>query len=96
MLIRIVRMHFTPDGKAEFLKTFSRHRTAIGSFPGCTHLSLLRDLRDVNCLTTLSHWNTEEDLEAYRQSELFTSVWASVKPLFAKQPQAYSMEEVEV
>jgi quinol monooxygenase YgiN len=94
MLIRIVRMHFTPDGKEEFLKVFTHHRKAIGTFPGCTHLRLLRDLRDDNCFTTLSHWNKADDLEAYRQSDLFTSVWAKVKPLFAKQPQAFSMEEV--
>ena len=95
MLIRIVRMHFTPEGKPEFLKTFALHRKAIGSFPGCSHLSLLRDIKDDNCFTTLSHWNKADDLEAYRQSELFTSVWARVKPLFAKQPQAFSMEAVD-
>lgn len=87
-------MHFTAEGSDEFLRIFKRHRQAIGSFPGCTHLSLLRDVNDDKCYTTLSHWNRAEDLEAYRQSTLFTEVWAKVKPLFSKQPQAFSMKEL--
>jgi quinol monooxygenase YgiN len=91
MLIRIVRMHFTAAGTGEFLKIFKDHQEAIRNFPGCSHLLLLRDLKDDICYTTLSHWNDPGDLEAYRKSELFGSVWRRVKPLFARQPEAYSL-----
>jgi heme-degrading monooxygenase HmoA len=84
-------MHFTADGSREFLRIFREHQQAIRNFPGCSHLSLLCDLKDDTCFTTLSHWNKPDDLEAYRQSELFKAVWGRVKPMFTKQPQAFSM-----
>jgi quinol monooxygenase YgiN len=93
MLIRIVRMHFTDAGVEEFLEIFSEHKKKIGTFPGCTHLELLRDHDDQNCFTTLSHWNGPADLEAYRKSELFGDVWGQVKPLFAERSQAFSLEK---
>jgi quinol monooxygenase YgiN len=93
MLIRIVRMHFTDAGVDEFLSIFSEHRKKIGSFPGCTQLELLRDADDPNCFATMSHWNSAEDLEAYRKSELFAGVWGQVKTLFSERTQAFSLEK---
>lgn len=92
MLIRVVRMHFTEAGVEEFLEIFHRHKEAIRNFPGCTHLKLLKDTEDPLCYTTLSHWNNPTDLEAYRKSELFGSVWGRVKTLFAERSQAFSLE----
>lgn len=91
MLIRVVRMHFTEPGVEEFLGIFSRNQTSIRNFPGCTHLQLLKDNDDPLCYTTLSHWNTDGDLEKYRKSELFGSVWGQVKTLFAERSQAFSL-----
>ena len=91
MLICIVRMHFQPGHIDEFLTVFAAHRVKIATFPGCTHMELLRDLADPNCFTTLSHWEKEDDLETYRKSELFNGVWGKVKPLFEKRAEAYSL-----
>ena len=33
----------------------------------------------------------EEDLEAYRQSDLFKGAWSQVKPWFRTKPQAFSL-----
>ncbi|MFZ6000245.1 MAG: putative quinol monooxygenase [Bacteroidota bacterium] len=93
MIIRIVRMHFTEAGVDEFLEIFNRHKEAIRNFPGCTHLQLLKDKDDAQCYTTLSHWNSPADLENYRKSELFGSVWGRVKTLFAERSQAFSLEK---
>ena len=92
MLIRIVRMHFTEAGVDEFLDIFDRHKEAIRNFPGCTHLQLLKDADDPLCYTTLSHWEGTTDLEKYRKSELFASVWGRVKTLFSERSQAFSLE----
>jgi quinol monooxygenase YgiN len=93
MLIRIVRMHFTDAGVEEFLEIFKAHKEAIRHFPGCTHLQLLKDAEDPNCFSTLSHWNGPGDLENYRKSELFGSVWGRVKTLFSERTQAFSLEK---
>jgi heme oxygenase (mycobilin-producing) len=91
MLIRIVRMHFTPEGVEEFLTLFNTHKEAIRHFTGCTHLQLLRDADDATIYTTLSHWQDEECLHHYRHSELFTTVWGQTKTLFAQRSQAFSL-----
>lgn len=92
MFIRIVRMHFTEAGIEEFLEIFNQHKVAIRNFQGCTHLQLLKDPDDLYCYTTLSHWNRLEDLESYRKSELFGSVWGRVKTLFSERTQAFTLE----
>lgn len=94
MIIRIVRMHFTEAGVDEFLHIFNAHQHAIRNFPGCSQLQLLKDVEDSTIYTTLSHWNKPEDLENYRRSELFGSVWGRVKTLFAERTQAFSLEKV--
>lgn len=97
MIIRIVRMHFSPLGVEEFLEIFGKHQSAIRSFPGCTHLELLRDKDDADCFTTLSYWDSEKELNDYRKSPLFEEVWGQVKSLFTERSQAFSLEKfVEV
>jgi heme-degrading monooxygenase HmoA len=86
-------MHFTDAGVDEFLQIFNENKTAIRNFPGCTHLQLLKDADDPNTYTTLSYWNGPHDLENYRKSELFGSVWGRVKTLFAERSQAFSLEK---
>lgn len=91
MIIRIVRMHFTEAGVNEFLEIFNANKVAIRNFPGCSHLQLLKDHEDAFCYTTLSHWNDQDSLEAYRKSELFGKVWGRVKTLFSERTQAFSL-----
>jgi quinol monooxygenase YgiN len=91
MVIRIVRMHFTEAGVSEFLQIFEANKVAIRNFEGCHHLELLKDAEDDLIYTTLSHWQSDINLEKYRNSELFDSVWGRVKTLFAERTQAFSL-----
>jgi quinol monooxygenase YgiN len=93
MTIRIVRMHFTEAGVAEFLDIFNQNKEAIRKFPGCQHLELLKDATNPHIFTTLSHWHEAADLERYRTSELFGNVWKRVKPLFSGRTEAFSLEK---
>ena len=93
MLIRIVRMHFTEAGVDEFLEIFNANKVAIRNFEGCTHLQLLRDKADPTVFTTLSHWESEVNLEKYRKSALFGKVWGRVKSLFSERTIAFSLEK---
>ena len=86
-------MHFTEAGVDEFLGIFNGNKIAIRNFPGCTHLELLKDADDPFTYTTLSYWNDEQSLEAYRKSELFGSVWGRVKTLFSERSQAFSLKK---
>jgi heme oxygenase (mycobilin-producing) len=91
MIIRIVRMHFSAAGVEEFLEIFDRNKEAIRNFQGCMHLQLLKDADDQLRYTTLSHWDSQESLDLYRQSELFGKVWGRVKTLFSERSQAFSL-----
>lgn len=93
MIIRVVRMHFTEVGVDEFLEVFNKNKEAIRAFPGCGHLELLKDHDEPNCYATLSYWDTQSSLDAYRKSELFEGVWGQVKSLFAERSQAFSLEK---
>lgn len=86
-------MHFTEAGVSEFLEIFDQNKEQIRNFPGCSHLQLLKDHDDPYCYTTISHWNSEKDLECYRKSELFGKVWGRVKTLFSERSQAFSLDK---
>ncbi len=95
MLIRTVRMTFRPDRLDDFLALFREARPKIAAAPGCRHLDLWQDARFPNVLTTFSHWDDADALEAYRHSDLFRSTWARTTPLFAAAPVAHSQERLE-
>ncbi len=90
MLIRIVRMTFQVEKVADFLAIFENSKEKIRHFEGCHHLELLRDVEHPHIFSTYSHWENEQALESYRQSELFRKTWAATKLLFAEKPTAFS------
>lgn len=90
MLTRIVRMTFKPSEVDNFLSLFNSQKEKIRAFPGCNHLELWRDMNHENVFSTYSHWDTDKDLQNYRNSELFAEVWANTKVLFAAKPVAHS------
>ncbi|WP_192345996.1 putative quinol monooxygenase [Algoriphagus sp. Y33] len=95
MLIRIVRMTFKPDAVDLFLQYFHSNKNSIRNFAGCHHLELWQDENEKNIFLTCSHWESEEKLNQYRDSELFKSVWAFTKALFSEKPQAFSSKKLE-
>ena len=86
-------MTFQEDRCNDFLAIFTTYRDAIRNQPGCTHLDLLRDVRNSNVFFTYSHWDSEEQLNAYRDSETFGVVWPKTKALFADRPEAWSVQK---
>ena len=94
MVVRVVRMYFKPEEINNFLMIFNANKEAIRNFPGCTYMELMRDIATPNILVTISHWNEPADLEKYRHSPLFGSVWNRVKKLFSGKPEAFTVERV--
>ncbi len=94
MIIRIVKMTFEPDKVADFLKIFEASQQLIRNREGCIHLELLNDIKTSNIYFTYSHWQSENDLNNYRNSELFENVWGRTKVLFAAKAEAWSVSSV--
>ncbi len=94
MFTRIVKMEFEVNNVSTFLHNFETVKTSIRQFSGCMHLELLKDKNDPTIFFTYSHWEHEDDLENYRNSDLFKSVWATTKPLFRSKAQAWSVDSI--
>ncbi|WP_373059912.1 putative quinol monooxygenase, partial [Zunongwangia sp. H14] len=94
MLVRIVKMGFTPQHIPTFLKNFEENKLKIRRFEGCEFLELYRGKDNTNQFFTYSYWKDEAALENYRHSELFKSVWAKTKVLFNEKPEAWSVDKV--
>ncbi len=93
MIIRVVKMEFEKERIPDFLEIFAASRDQIRSFSGCRFLQLLQDQTDSCIFFTYSHWEKEEDLNAYRNSDLFQLVWANTKELFRGTAEAWSLTD---
>lgn len=93
MIIRIVKMEFEEHLIPDFLQIFAASREKIRSFPGCTHLQLLQGEADPCVFFTYSHWDGEDELDVYRNSDLFRTVWRNTRKLLRAAPKAWSLTD---
>lgn len=94
MLIRIVKLTFEADKAAEFIPIFEKKKPSILQFEGCHHLELWQDKNASNVFFTCSHWDNEDCLNAYRNSDFFKATWAQTKAGFSDKPMAWSVEKI--
>jgi len=93
-MVRIVKMSFKSDKIDDFLVNFNDNKEKIRNTNGCSFLELYRDKTNQNIFFTYSYWETAQDLENYRNSDLFTNVWAKTKVLFNDKPEAWSVDKI--
>jgi heme-degrading monooxygenase HmoA len=77
----------------DFKSHFETVKEKINGFPGCEGMKLLQDQSNKNIFFTYSKWEKESDLENYRKSELFGSIWPTVKKWFSERAEAWSVDE---
>ena len=94
MFVRIVKLSFHETHIDAFLEIFESSKQTIRHFEGCQFLELYRDKHHSNIFFTYSYWRSEEDLEAYRHSDYFNSVWRKTKVLFNAKPEAWSVDKL--
>lgn len=94
MFVRIVKMSFHEEKIPDFLENFESVKDKIRKADGNRFLELYQDKNDKCIFFTYSYWETEEDLENYRQSELFNTVWDFTKKLFNAKPEAWSVDKL--
>ena len=93
MLVRIVKLSFKTENISSFEKVFAETKTQIREFDGCNLLELYQDKNNPNIFFTYSYWNNENDLENYRNSDFFKSVWSKTKVMFDAKPEAWSVSK---
>lgn len=94
MFVRIVKMSFHEEKISKFLENFEFIKEKIRNAPGNRLLELYQDKNDQTIFFTYSYWETEQDLENYRNSELFFEIWTDTKKLFNNKPEAWSVEKL--
>lgn len=94
MLVRIVKMSFHEENIPAFLGNFEIMKDKIRNAEGNRFLELYQDQNNKSIFFTYSYWETETDLENYRNSELFYDVWKFTKKLFNDKPEAWSVDKV--
>lgn len=94
MLIRIVKLSFHEDKIPAFLDNFELMKEKIRNAPGNRFLELYQDKNNKSIFFTYSYWETEEDLENYRKSELFYDIWTYTKQFFNDKPEAWSVNKL--
>ena len=91
MITRIVKLEFQEDKTQDFLTFFGTIKHRVNEFPGCFGMKLYQDIENQNIIMTYSHWESQEALDNYRESETFGDVWPKIKPWFKSKPEAWSV-----
>ncbi len=94
MFVRIVKMSFHEENIPKFLENFDLMKEKIRNATGNRLLELYQDKNNPEIFFTYSYWETEADLENYRNSELFYDVWQFTKKLFNDKPEAWSVDKL--
>lgn len=87
-------MEFRQEAIADFLEMFENKKQFIIARPGCMDLEMLQQKDNPAVIFTYSHWESEEDLNAYRESALFGNVWKETKSYFAERAEAWTLESI--
>jgi len=93
MIVRIVRLQLMAEKVEDFKNLFNNTYDRIRNFEGCRFLQLYTDDNDAAVFYTMSKWEVAEQLEVYRNSDLFKQTWAITKTYFAGPPQAFSLNK---
>lgn len=92
MIRRIVKLSLRSDAVENFKEVFESSKESILSQPGCHYVELLSDVSNPTLFFTFSLWDSEEDLNNYRETDFFKDVWSKTKGLFDDgKPEAWSL-----
>ena len=94
MFVRIVKLSFHQENIPSFLANFEEIKEKIRASKGNRLLELYQDKNNPCIFFTYSYWETEQDLEDYRNSALFDEVWTFTKKLFNDKPEAWSVDKL--
>jgi quinol monooxygenase YgiN len=92
MFVRIVKLSFHEENIL-FLENFESIKERIRCAPGNRLLELYQDKENKSIFFTYSYWDTEEDLENYRNSE-FSMKFGLLQKLFNGKPEAWSVDKL--
>lgn len=94
MITRIVKMTFRPGTEADFQQVFADSAPVIRTFKGLIEVNAFSDIANPQVYFTISRWESEVDLNNYRNSEFFKQTWTRTKALFYSKAEAWSLQGI--
>lgn len=94
MITRIVKLTLRDNEVDSFLKIYDDSKELIKGMEGCLYLSLNSESENKNVFFTVSQWEDESYLNAYRASELFKITWKNTKALFKEKAEAWTINNI--
>ncbi len=94
MIIRIVKLTFKEENVETFKTYFPTVSDQIRHQPGCNLLQAWQDIHKPNIFFTYSLWDSETDLNNYRDSAFFGVFWKTVKPWFGDKAEVWSFDKL--
>src|SRR4051812_5724972 len=94
MIIRIVKLTMRSEEVETFANYFQTVCETIRHQPGCNMLQAWHDISDRRIFFTYSLWDTEADLNVYRDSAFFLQFWKTVKQWFDAKAEVWSFDKV--
>ena len=94
MITRIVKLKFNHDFCREFEDVFKKNKTLIIQQKGCISVDMMKNIHQQNEYFTYSIWQSEDDLNIYRNTVLFNSIWKILKSNFSEKPEAWSLNKL--
>jgi autoinducer 2-degrading protein len=94
MIIRIVKLSLKEECVDLFKTYFDTVNEIIRNQPNCEKLQAWQEINQPTIFFTYSIWNSEQDLNNYRDSEFFLQFWKTVKPWFAEKAAAWTFDKI--
>lgn len=94
MIVRIVKLTMQENEVDTFKNYFATVCDTIRHQDGCNLLQAWHDIKTPTIFFTYSLWNSEEDLNKYRDSAFFLKFWKTVKPWFAAKAEVWSFDKI--
>ncbi|HQV78541.1 MAG TPA: antibiotic biosynthesis monooxygenase [Chitinophagales bacterium] len=94
MIVRIVKLTMREEEVDTFKNYFNTVCETIRSQPGCHLLQAWQDIHHPNIFFTYSLWDSEQDLDTYRNSDFFAIFWKTVKAWFGAKAEVWSFDKI--
>jgi len=91
-ITRIVKLTFKPEHISDFETFYATIRDKVASQPGCNGVTFLKEQNNTGVFFTYSNWNSEEDLNTYRNTPVFGQIWPTIKVWFGAKAEAWTLD----
>ncbi len=91
-MVRVVLLKFHSDQVKDALDKLNSIAPKVRAQRGCKFLEISQGFHDKSEIITYSYWESQNDLNVYRQSDFFRAFWKDIRVNFQEPARAWSVE----